>query len=158
MFRIKINNIFFAFTLANIEKMGELCTRKTKDGGCSSVWLERQIVALEVAGSIPVTHPIKWDSSLGLRVGAGFFCLPQLFLTKVLLRKFGRENRMGAKQTDAKQVGGSAMSRQARKCGNTTEAHRRTQAEWRLGQRLTAGKPRCGRRGAGGNRHPRNSD
>ena len=53
--------------------MAELCTRKTKDGGCSSVWLERQIVALEVAGSIPVTHPIKWASSLDLRVGAGFF-------------------------------------------------------------------------------------
>src|SRR5439155_14672995 len=26
-------------------------------GGCSSVWLERQVVALEVAGSNPVIHP-----------------------------------------------------------------------------------------------------
>src|SRR5438132_783792 len=27
------------------------------DGGCSSVWLERQVVALEAAGSNPVIHP-----------------------------------------------------------------------------------------------------
>ena len=26
-------------------------------GGCSSVWLERQVVALEAAGSNPVIHP-----------------------------------------------------------------------------------------------------
>ena len=29
----------------------------TPAGGCSSAWLERQVVALEVAGSNPVTHP-----------------------------------------------------------------------------------------------------
>ena len=48
---------FFAFGIANVTENAQLCTRKTKDGGCSSDWLERQIVALEVAGSIPVTHP-----------------------------------------------------------------------------------------------------
>src|SRR5438045_1765699 len=29
------------------------------DGGCSSVWLERQVVALEAAGSNPVIHPTQ---------------------------------------------------------------------------------------------------
>jgi prepilin-type processing-associated H-X9-DG protein len=27
------------------------------DGGCSSVWLERRVVAPKVAGSSPVIHP-----------------------------------------------------------------------------------------------------
>src|SRR5438105_14849274 len=37
------------------------------DGGCSSVWLERQVVALEAAGSNPVIHPTLYkDFTTGL--------------------------------------------------------------------------------------------
>ena len=52
---------FLCQTLAKLRKKAQLCTRKRKDGGCSSAWLERQIVALEVAGSIPVTHPNSFN-------------------------------------------------------------------------------------------------
>lgn len=52
-----MGEIFLRSGIANVVEKRKLCTRKTQDGGCSSAWLERQIVALEVAGSIPVTHP-----------------------------------------------------------------------------------------------------
>ena len=55
------------------------CVNYRSDGGYSSAWLERQVVALEVTGSSPVTHPsclrrkLKFffspsSSGLGLRV------------------------------------------------------------------------------------------
>ena len=38
-----------------------------RDGGCSSAWLEPQIVDLVVAGSNPVSHPIL-HSNLGFLI------------------------------------------------------------------------------------------
>ncbi len=38
------------------------------NGGCSSVWLERQIVALKVVGSKPINLPAKNPADMPCRI------------------------------------------------------------------------------------------
>lgn len=49
----------FSFSGKNLLALSKwiIYINSSQNGGYSSVWLERQVVALEVTGSTPVTHP-----------------------------------------------------------------------------------------------------